>query len=213
MKKYIVFDFDGTLLDTDQLIIDSWQAVFRRFRGKEADEELILSTFGETVVNTVKELFADEKLEDVIEVYREYQYAHSAGAYKLYDGIKELLDELIERGYSLSIVTSRLANTSMQYLEEMGIKDKFDVIITANDVAEHKPEPGPLLAALEKLGAEREEAIMLGDTRFDIGCCKNAGVDSILVGWGRRGGKAPLGGLEPTYRIYKPEELFEIIEG
>lgn len=213
MKKYIVFDFDGTILDTDQLIIDSWQAVFRRFRGKEADEELILSTFGETVVNTVKDLFADEKLEDVIEEYRGYQYAHSAGAYKLYPGIKELLDELIERGYSLSIVTSRLANTSMQYLEEMGIKDKFDVIITANDVTEHKPEPGPLLAALEKLGAEREEAIMLGDTRFDIGCCENAGVDSILVGWGRREGKIPLGGLEPTYRIYKPEELFEIIEG
>ncbi len=213
MKKYIVFDFDGTLLDTDQLIIDSWQAVFRRFRGKEADEDLILSTFGETVANTVKELFADKNLEDVLAVYRSYQMEHSEGAYKLYPGIIEILDELIERGYSLSIVTSRLGNTAMQYLDEMGINDKFDVIITANDVTEHKPEPGPLLAALEKLGAKRDEAIMLGDTRFDIGCCQNAGVDSILVGWGRRCGKAPLGGLEPTYRIYKPEELFEIIEG
>ena len=64
MKKYIVFDFDGTLLDTDQLIVDSWQAVFKRFRGKEADENLILSTFGETVANTTKELFADEDADE-----------------------------------------------------------------------------------------------------------------------------------------------------
>ena len=101
----------------------------------------------------------------------------------------------------------------MQYLGEMGIKDNFDVIITADDVTSHKPEPGPLLEALRRLGAKREEAIMLGDTRFDIGCSINAGVDSILVCWGRRGGNVPLGEIEPMYRISKPEELFEIIEG
>ena len=66
---------------------------------------------------------------------------------------------------------------------------------------------------LKRLGAKREEAIMLGDTRFDIGCSINAGVDSILVCWGRRGGNVPLGEIEPMYRISKPEELFEIIEG
>lgn len=213
MKKYIVFDFDGTLLDTDQLIVDSWQAVFKRFRGKEADENLILSTFGETVANTTKELFADEDADEVLAVYRGYQAEHSKGAYKLYPGIEELLGELKRRGYSLSIVTSRLGNTAMQYLGEMGIKDDFDVIITADDVTSHKPEPGPLLEALRRLGAKREEAIMLGDTRFDIGCSINAGVDSILVCWGRRGGNVPLGGIEPMYRISKPEELFEIIGG
>ena len=164
MKKYIVFDFDGTLLDTDQLIVDSWQAeVFKRFRGKEADENLILSTFGETVANTTKELFADEDADEVLAVYRGYQAEHSKGAYKLYPGIEELLGELKRRGYSLSIVTSRLGNTAMQYLGEMGIKDDFDVIITADDVTSHKPEPGPLLEALRRLGAKREEAIMLGD--------------------------------------------------
>lgn len=213
MKKYIVFDFDGTLLDTDQLIIDSWQAAFRRFKGEEADENLILSTFGETVSNTTKELFADEDPEEVLAVYRRYQTEHSNGAYKLYPGIAELLGGLKRRGYSLSIVTSRLRHTAMQYIGEMGIKDKFDVIITADDVIEHKPEPGPLLEALRQLGAKREETIMLGDTRFDIGCCINAGVDSILVCWGRRGGNVPLGGIEPMYRINKPEELFDIIEG
>ena len=139
MKKYIVFDFDGTLLDTDQLIVDSWQAVFKRFRGKEADENLILSTFGETVANTTKELFADEDADEVLAVYRGYQAEHSKGAYKLYPGIEELLGELKRRGYSLSIVTSRLGNTAMQYLGEMGIKDNFDVIITADDVTSHKP--------------------------------------------------------------------------
>lgn len=213
MKKHIVFDFDGTVLDTDQLIIDSWQAVFRRFRGEETAEKLILSTFGETVANTVQELFPEENAEEVMQVYRSYQQKHSAGAYRLYPGIRELLGELKEHRYKLSIVTSRLGNTTMQYLGEMGIKDKFDVIVTADDVTSPKPDPTPLLTAMDKLGVGRDESIMLGDTRFDIGCCVNAGVDSILVGWGRSCGRTSLRGLEPTYRIYQPGDLFEIIEG
>ena len=101
----------------------------------------------------------------------------------------------------------------MQYLGEMGIKDKFDVMVTADDVTSPKPDPTPLLTAMDKLGVGRDESIMLGDTRFDIGCCVNAGVDSILVGWGRSCGRTSLRGLEPTYRIYQPGDLFEIIEG
>ena len=68
-------------------------------------------------------------------------------------------------------------------MKELGIRDYFDVLITCDDTDKHKPDPTPLRMALEELSAKPEDAIMLGDTKFDIGCCNNAGVDSILVGW------------------------------
>src|SRR3712207_5983491 len=125
MKKHIVFDFDGTLLNTDRLIMDSWQAVFRNFTGKEASEDIILATFGETVAKTMNELFPNCDQEEGLRVYRGYQESHCDGAYSLYQGVVELIDELKERGYTTSIVTSRLGNTTMRYLDELSIKDKF----------------------------------------------------------------------------------------
>lgn len=212
MKKHVVFDFDGTLLNTDRLIINSWQAVFRNYRGENGDEDLILSTFGETVAHTMRKLFPEINQNEAMELYRTYQREHSRGAYSLYPGVAELIDNLIEKGFKTSIVTSRLKKTTFQYLNEMGIEDKFDLVLTADDVDMHKPDPKPLLKAMEKLGTSKEDTIMLGDTKFDIGCCNNAGVDSVLVEWGHRIIEDVLEGYKPTYRIKKPKDLFYILE-
>lgn len=212
MKKHIVFDFDGTLLNTDRLIIDSWQAVFRHYNGEQGDEDLILSTFGETVKTTMLKLFPDADQNEATEIYRAYQREHSAGAYGLYPGIEELLNKLSAKGYTMAIVTSRLKKTTFQYLNELGIEDKFKLVLTADDVDAHKPDPKPLLAAMEKLGAIKSETIMLGDTKFDIGCSNNAGVESVLVEWGHRITENGLDGCTPTYRIKKPQDLFYILE-
>lgn len=208
-KQYIIFDFDGTLINTDPAIIASWQEVFRTYRGEESDIDTLYHTFGETIKDTVARFFPDENQEEVIRCYRAYQDAHCKDLIALFEGIPELLDELDARGRTLAIVTSRLAKTTAEYLDMCGIRDRFKVIITADDTKAHKPDPEPLLIALDKLGASKEEAVMLGDTRFDIGCCHNAGVDSILVHWGH-----PSTGDEgePTWRIDRPEELLGLID-
>ena len=120
-----------------------------------------------------------------------------------------------EMGYKTGLATSRVQKTTMQGLEKFDIKKYFDVIVTVEDVTKHKPDPESVLVTLDKLGSKPENTVMMGDTRFDILCARNAGVTSILVGWSEAlAGKkiedfAP--GEAPDYIIQKPEELFDII--
>lgn len=208
-KQYIIFDFDGTLINTDPAIIASWQEVFRTYRCEESDLATLYRTFGETIKDTVARFFPDENQEEVIRCYRNYQDKHCKDLISLFDGIPELLRELKARGKTLAIVTSRLAKTTAEYLDLVGVREYFDLVITADDTKAHKPDPEPLLMALGKLGATKEETVMLGDTRFDIGCCRNAGVDSILVHWGH-----PITGDEgePTWHLDRPIDLLTLID-
>lgn len=210
-KKHVIFDFDGTLLDTDGIILDSWQSVFRRYRGREEDEAVLFATFGETIRDTMKRFFPEVDQEEAVAHYRAYQEANCAGRVTLFEGTVPLLHELREKGYTTSIVTSRTGKTAHAYLEELGIATLFDVVVTCDDTPVHKPDPEPLRIALRKLGAEEGEAIMLGDTRFDIGCCNRAGVDSVLVRWGHTADEAAFEGFVPTHRIDRPAQLMEIL--
>ena len=212
-KTYVVFDFDGTVLNTNEIIIDSWQAVFRRYTGSEGDEKVIFSSFGEPLYATMRKFFPDEDVEEAVRTYREYQVANYSGKVHLFPGLEELVRDLRDRGYSTSVVTSRTKVSTEAYMEQFGIRDLFDVIITCDDVQEHKPDPAPLNKALELLGALPEEAIMLGDSKYDIGCANNAGVDSVLVTWGHEADQEEMDafGFAPTHRIALPEELLELI--
>ena len=181
----VLFDFDGTVMDTNNVILMSWQHTFKTLRGREEDREVIVKTFGEPL-----ELI------------------------NLFPGMRELLAEVKRRGYKTGLVTSRLYNTTMQGLEKYEIKDMFDAVLTADDTDKHKPDPAPINITLEKLGSSPETSIMLGDTLFDLLCAKNAGVRSTLVSWSlalHGMTKEDLGEAAPDYIIQKPEELLEII--
>ncbi|MBK5254019.1 MAG: HAD family hydrolase [Peptostreptococcaceae bacterium] len=211
-KKAVIFDFDGTIMDTNDLILNSWQHTFNHYEGKKRGKEEIYSTFGETLDYSMKNLLPNVETNEAIEKYREYQIAHSEEEIKLFDGIVELLEELKSRGLVLSIVTSRLRNTTMKYLKSFNLLDYFDVIVTCDDTNVHKPKPEPALIALKQLDVKKEETIMVGDTRFDIGCANNAGIDSVLVNWGVAYRQENLPSeFIPKYVINKPMELLEVI--
>lgn len=212
-KKHIIFDFDGTIFNSNRVIVDSWQAVFRHYTGHEGDVKEIEHTFGETIRFTVQKFFPEADVDEAVKIYRAYQQAHYEGMVGLFDGTREMMDQMRDAGHTLSVVTSRTKSTTLQYLKELEIQDYFDVLITCDDTDRHKPDPKPLLMALDALGAEPEEAIMLGDTKFDIGCCNNAGVDSILVGWSHDIDENELEslGYQPTYRVNTPEEVLDLI--
>ena len=214
MKKYLVFDFDGTVINTNDVIIASWQATWEKFLGYRESAEIIKSTFGETLKFTAEQRFPAIPTEDVINYYRDYQLAHCDELVYIFDGMEDILRDLKSRGYKMAIATSRTREGTLKYLNQFGITDCFDAIVSMDDVSNHKPAPDTCLVALEKLGGTPEEALMFGDTRFDICCAINAGVDSVLVGWGEVTTADQLGeiGYQPTYVAETIKDLYGIFE-
>ena len=218
-KPYIFWDFDGTLLNTDDIIVDSWNATALKFLGHEFEKSEILKTFGETVRYTSKKLFPETSVDEAINYYREFQEKHYKGKIGLFDGCEGILDKLRELGYSNNIVTSRLCKTTMQCLKDLTITDKFDEVVTGDDVETPKPDPEPLKSAIsqleEKQGKKIElsECIMIGDSKFDVGCANNTGVTSVIVDWGKGIPEESIAemGFSYDYVIRKPEEILEIV--
>lgn len=212
-KNTVLFDFDGTIMDTNDVIVKSWQHTFREMEGKERPLEEIFATFGEPLEITMKKFFPDRDTEHALETYRSYQLDHYTELIGLFPGMKGLIQKLKSMGYRLGLVTSRLRNSTEIGLKQFEIFDCFEYIVTADDTDKHKPDPEPVLIALEKLNAEPEEAVMVGDSMFDILCAQNAGVEAVLVGWAAAAEvQNKVRAIQPEYRIQKPEELLELLK-
>ncbi|MFV0516645.1 MAG: HAD-IA family hydrolase [Aminipila sp.] len=209
----VLLDFDGTVMNTNDLILKSWQHTFKTITGQEGDEEKIKKSFGETLAKTMGEFFPEFSIEEGVEIYRKYQVGSFADEIEPFPGMIELIHELKKKGYKIAVVTSRLRRTTMEGLEKYGLQEYLDAIITMEDCTKHKPDPEPAMIALEKLKSNPQEAIMLGDSKFDIGCANNAGITSVLVGWAEAlYDKEKEGLFKPDYIINKAEELFEILD-
>ena len=228
-KKYIIFDFDGTLANTNNIIIASWQATFEHYLGYTLPVREIEATFGEVLVNTIGRLIPDAPANEVVDYYRAYQDAHQHD-YEVYvfEGIRELLEQLRERGCVIGVGTSRTAFSFWNYMKKLGMDGYVDEVVTINDVTSHKPDPETINAVLIKMMAHarepydsaagipdtvRDATVMVGDTKYDIGCANNAGVDSVMVGWSHYVDEDAMlaDGFVPTYRMERPEQLLEII--
>ncbi|MDD4781491.1 MAG: HAD-IA family hydrolase [Tissierellia bacterium] len=183
MISTVLFDFDGTLANTNQLIINSFKHIYSAFRGDECDEEYIMSTFGEPLLTTMNRDFGKYNIEDVLACYREYQVDRFNSEVTLYDNVPEILDYLKKRKIKLGIVTSRLKNSTVTAIKNFNIDKYFDVIITADDTEKHKPHKEPLMMALNVLNSKPEETYYVGDSKFDMECAINAGATPILAGW------------------------------
>ncbi len=181
--KAVLFDFDGTIMDTNEVIINSWQHTFRNLTGKEADVNMLLGTFGEPLEISIDKMLPEFSRDDAMRIYREYQYCNFKGLISLFPGVVEVLRELKEKDIKTAIVTSRLRRTTMEGIEKFDLHDFFDTVVTMEDTKKHKPDAEPAFEALRRLDIEAERAIMVGDSKFDIMCARNAGVKSVLVDW------------------------------
>ena len=216
MIDTVLFDFDGTIMDTNDVIIGSWQHVYKTLRGEEGDLTYILSTFGEPLEYSMETSFPEVSKEESVKIYRDWQKEHFLDMIHLFPGVEEMLAEVKARGYRTGIATSRLSESLHRALSHFDLYKYFDAIVAVEDIEEAKPAPDTIYKVLDKLNAKPENAIMMGDSRLDILCARNAGVPSVLVGWSATlAGKtkedfAP--GEAPDFIIQKPEELlFEII--
>ena len=215
MIDTILFDFDGTVMDTNKVIIESWQHTYRTLTGHDGNVDYILATFGEPLELSLENAFPDVPVDESVNVYRTWHRDNFMTMIELFPGIMDLLTEIRKRGYKTGIATSRVEKTLYQGLEKYNIRKYFDAIVTVEDIANPKPEPDTVIRALQKLDSRPENAVMVGDTRLDILCARNAGAMSVLVGWSvSLAGKtkedfAP--GEAPDFIIDKPNDLLDII--
>ena len=213
MVTTVLFDFDGTLVNTNDLIIASWQHTYKHYWGHEVSLEHIIASFGEVLPVTLAREFPDVDVDEACKVYRDYQLHVAEEMIKTFEGIPELLKELNARGYRVAIVTSRTRESALRYLDMLEIMDYFEDLVTCDDTDKHKPDPEPILVCLRKLGISADEAVMVGDSPFDMKCANNAGVKSVLVDWRITDSeKAVVTDAVVDYEIATPMDLMDVLE-
>jgi pyrophosphatase PpaX len=208
----VLLDFDGTLMDTNDLVFQSWQYAFRTLTGSDGPTDEILRSFGEQIEYTAGRFFPGRDKNETVQAYRTYHNEKFEDSIKLFPGMMELLDELKAEEYTLGLVTSRLHRTAKRGMEKFDLFRYFDSFVTVEDTENPKPDPAPILLSLDNLGKAPENAIMVGDTLHDIRCARNAGVLSALVSWTLAVPEDKRTGADkPDFIVGEPAELIGIL--
>lgn len=208
----VLFDFDGTIMNTNDIIIKSWQHTFLTVEGKERPVSEIIRTFGEPLYLTMEKLLPQITADEGVAIYRSFHHDNFQDLIQVFPGVLRMLEDLKKDKYKVGLVTSRLWNTTAMGLEKYDMKKYFDTFVTHDDTDKHKPDPEPVNIALRRLDSQNHETIMVGDSMFDILCAKNAGVKAALVGWAMAVSEEEKKGENaPDYILEKAEDLFHII--
>lgn len=210
-NKYdtVLFDLDGTLLNTRELINRSFVHTFEHFRPDHVltDEELD-SFFGPSLRQTFSRYSTDEQeIEEMIQYYREFNVSSHDEMVTAFPGAKSLIRTLARKGYKLGVVSSKKTDLVEHGLEIFGMRDKIKVIIGEEDVKNPKPDPEGILEAMRILDSKK--ALYVGDGVGDIEAGKNAGIDTIGVLYSDR--KEQILAAEPTYTIHSLDQILAIL--
>ena len=207
--KYVLFDLDGTLIDTNKLILDSFKHTYKTCLGLNVEEQEILKNFGEPLISTLKK-YSKDRAEEMFKEYVEYNELRHNDTVTIFKGIKELLEKLVKRGHTLAVVTSKRKKVALMGLELFDIRKHFDVFLSLEDTKLLKPNPAPIIKALELLGANPDDAIMVGDSVYDIHSAHGAKVKAVLVKWSMAQNFQD-DVASADYIVHDTEELFKII--
>ncbi|MBK7629816.1 MAG: HAD-IA family hydrolase [Ignavibacteriales bacterium] len=179
--KGIIFDVDGTLTYTNQLIFSSFNHITKKYLGKAYSDDEIVALFGPTEDVILKDICKDEYENARIDYYTYYKENHDIA--RLYDGIKELLIDVHKSDILLSIFTGKGRTSALITLDELGLTDYFDMIVSGDDVENHKPSPEGIIMFLNKHNFNPLEVLMIGDAPSDIIAAKECGVEIASVVW------------------------------
>lgn len=184
MSQYntVLFDLDGTLLDTNKLILESFAYSFGNVYGNVPEEQLLTSFFGMTLHEAFVQLAKkEEDIQSLLLNFREYNLKHHDEYVKLFPGAEETFQKLKEHNYKIGIVTSKLNKTARRGLALFDLEKYVDTFIGADDTPIHKPDPFPVLACLEKMGRSANQAFMVGDSPHDMVAGRKSGCKTVFV--------------------------------
>jgi pyrophosphatase PpaX len=197
----VLFDFDGTVIDSGAIIIASMRHATTTVLGREIpDEELGRAVGGSGLVEQMR-LIDPERVDELVACYRAHNEPLHAELSEC-AGMTDVLTTLKEEGRRLGVVTAKRRETVRLAFSYLPLERFFDVVVGSDDTERHKPDPQPLAHALELLAAKRDDAVYVGDSPFDIRAAKAAGMHSVAVTWG---------GIHPRERL-EAEEPGAVVE-
>ncbi len=210
MREYdcYLFDVDGTLIDTTELIYRCFVHTCSVFGQGPVSPETVQKHIGLTLRTQLAVYLgpqSPEKMEEIVAEHMRYQLSIYRDYLRLFPGVKEGLAELKGRGKRMAIVSSRFRSSLDLYLSELGVFDFFDVLVTPESTQKHKPDPEPALRALDLLQCPADRALFVGDAEFDILCGARAGMDTAFVLWSRNDPTTLP--ISPTYLISEMVQL------
>lgn len=205
----VLFDLDGTLIDTTELIFKSFEHTLEHFFPGKFRREEMLSFLGPPLVDTFKKIDAS-RVDELVKHYQKHNHAHHDMYAKKFDGVYETVKTLHEKGFKLGVVTSKMKKGAKMGLQFMKLEPFFSTVITFEDVKCVKPHPEPILKALDELRSRPETALMVGDSDHDILGGKNAGTKTAGVSWSAKG-EDFLRSFAPDFMLTNMRDLLSIV--
>lgn len=214
MIKAIIFDMDGTILDTIKDIAGAVNYILEKYEKPVRTVDEVKSFVGNGLRRTLELSLGDmenkdEFIDSIFTEFTEYYKVHSSDNTKPYDGIVDAIRILKEKGYKTAVVS----NKRQEAVEELCVKfyeGLFDIAIGEQDGLKRKPDPAMVNKALDYLGVTKEEAVYIGDSEVDIKTAVNSGLKGIYVSWGFRGAKLLMENGAKVV-VANPEELLKVI--
>ncbi|WP_040982817.1 HAD family hydrolase [Oceanobacillus jeddahense] len=200
-----IFDVDGTILDTEEPILHALQKTLKEELGLEYKKEALFFSLGIPGRETLNRL----QIQDVesIQAAWEENILSFVKDIKVFEQMDVVMKQLANKNIKMGIVTSKTNEQMINEFEPYGLNDYFSEIITASHTEKHKPHPDPLLACINQLAVEKEKAIYIGDSIYDLQCAKSAGVAFALALWGS---KTQKGFEEADYVLEQPSDFVKL---
>jgi len=209
-SRVVLFDLDGTLIDSGAIILASMRHAAQTVLARRIpDEELMAAVGGPGLVAQMRAL-DPEHTDELVRVYREHNEPLHDDLVA-FEGIERVLDRLRAEGRRLGIVTAKRRKTVDLAFAILPLERYFDAVVTSEQTEHHKPHPEPVLTALDRLGSTPEEAAFVGDSPFDMGAGKAAGVFTVGVSWGKIHPVERLRETGADAVVHSPEELLDVL--
>jgi len=211
MKKFkgVIFDIDGTLTSTNELIIAAFNHITNRHLNKTLIPDEVFALFGPTEEQIIEKWFP-ENSDEVIENYFHF-YSENHSMANMYPGMILILNELKQKKVLLSIFTGKGKRSAMITLEKLGVIKFFDFVVTGDDVINHKPSCEGIISFLKKFNLKKNEVLMVGDSPADVKASHSAGVKVASVLWDSYAKEKVLE-LKSDYVFHTVEDLKEFLK-
>lgn len=206
--RAVLFDLDGTLVDSSWLIAEAFRHACRTVLGREITEAEVLADWGAPAPVRFSNI-DPARVQELVDVYVSYYEVHLRRV-RLFPGVRETLEDLAARRCRMAIVTSKGRGRTQQTLQALDLVRFFGAVVDVQDIQFPKPSPDAILIALRRLGSRREEALMVGDSPLDIEAARAAGVQSAAAMWGTWEADA-LRAARPDHKLQSPAEVAALV--